>query len=362
MTSFSIGLTLCCLFEICGIFTVQGSTEAVYFTKLKNSWKPILAIVDRPVTIDCSLSSKYVNVNLYKMTKQGKEKMSPNGTTLKRRNDVFTLTISAFADAGKYYCHGERYGNVYEREIIILVIATAQDMTPQPEIFPAVAEPVEGKTLRLTCSARGRLTIIKWYKDGQLVVIGGGNVFINSTLQKDRTSVSTLSIMNVTASDSGKYRCTVTTNLDTGYRSYIEAKVNVREMILYWSTSMDSNLIVVGSKTAAVLDCSLSMSDAKVSFLRENKDGTLFELPVTEGRYEMLGKQQLVIHSVSVSDMGIYVCKTDGIKNKRTSLYITPEKDVCVLFRPSGLRRLCQVNREQFKQFISGILRQIKHV
>ncbi len=101
-------------------------------------------------------------------------------------------------------------------------------MTPRPDIFPGVAKPMKGQGVTLTCSAAGTLSILRWYKDGQRVISDGKSIIINETfLQASRVSVSKLSITSAKTSDSGTYKCAVTTKLDSGYLSYIEAKIKV---------------------------------------------------------------------------------------------------------------------------------------
>ena len=79
-----------------------------------------------PVEIDCSVDSKNVVIDLYKSTTIKREKLVPNGKTLKRKGNVFTLVIQSFRDTGKYICTAKRYGTLYEKAITIAVVGTGQ--------------------------------------------------------------------------------------------------------------------------------------------------------------------------------------------------------------------------------------------
>ncbi len=92
---------------------------------------------------------------------------------------------------------------------------------------------------------------------------------------------------------------------------------------------------MVAAQTAVVLDCSLNIPNVKVSFFRQSKKGALFQLPVKAGRYEVLGEQQLLIRSVSIDDIGMYVCKAEGVEDKKTSIFITPGKIIFIFHHKS---------------------------
>ena len=102
---------------------------------------------------------------------------------------------------------------------------------------------------------------------------------------------------------------------------------------LAWTSSLHRNVIMVAAQTAVVLDCSLNIPNVKVSFFRQSKKGALFQLPVKAGRYEVLGEQQLLIRSVSIDDIGMYVCKAEGVEDKKTSIFITPGKITFILHK-----------------------------
>ena len=105
-------------------------------------------------------------------------------------------------------------------------------MNPRPEINPTLAKPKVGESILLTCIAVGQLTVISWSKDGRKMLADNKNVFINASFEPRIRSVkSTFEIKQVNSSDTGKYRCTISTRLDRSFTSYTEAKVSVQRML-----------------------------------------------------------------------------------------------------------------------------------
>eukprot|EP00794_Sanderia_malayensis_P006813 gene6813-7582_t len=328
---------------------LSGSSEPVHFTELKSSYNAKLAIIGRPITIDCSVNNNNVKVDLFKQTQRSKVKVAVDGRIIIRKGNAFTLMISSYANSSRYFCHGKLYGTVYEKAVVIHVIATAKDLSPRPEIFPGLSKPLVGQAFSLRCTAPGHLTVIRWYKNGKQIQNGQNGFMVKSIFDDKVNSVSsTLSKKKATISNSGKYRCAATTRLEQSFMAYIEAKVAVKgNMPLTWTSNANVNLLVADSKTDAIIDCSLSRPDDSVDFYVEDKSGTLFKILKGRGRYGSLGKQKIIIHSVSTADMGVYVCKASGVKDKKILFFVTPERrDPCLLFRPSGLRRLCRVNKK----------------
>ena len=81
------------------------------------------------------------------------------------------------------------------------------------------------------------------------------------------------------------------------------------------------------SGASVVLDCSLSNSEAPVTFYRLGRLGTLFRILPLRGKFEQIGEQKLFIRNTSVDDMGLYICKSYGITNKKISLFVAPGKN-----------------------------------
>ena len=98
----------------------------MYFPKQRSSLHPILAVLDVPLSIDCTVNNKNVKVSLFKKTSTGKVKVVPDGKAVKRRGNIFTLIVSSYGDAREYYCHGEIDGNVYEETVRIIIVATSK--------------------------------------------------------------------------------------------------------------------------------------------------------------------------------------------------------------------------------------------
>ena len=84
----------------------------------------------------------------------------------------------------------------------------------------------------------------------------------------------------------------------------------------------DAKTMLVKKGSSATLDCSLSNSQSSVKFYRLGRFGRLYKIRTRSENTEFIGKQKLCIRRVSVSDSGIYVCKSVGIRRKRISLFV----------------------------------------
>ena len=111
----------------------------------------------------------------------------------------------------------------------VLYWLTAQELSPTPEIFPGLSKVYVGDKVRIDCRCKGQLSIIKWFKDGRVLKSNNNNIKINNYFDpRTRESTSTISISNVTQSDTGVYRCQATSKLQPGYFSFIDSKVELR--------------------------------------------------------------------------------------------------------------------------------------
>ena len=106
--------------------------------------------------------------------------------------------------------------------------------------------------------------------------------------------------------------------------------------------NVEDGLVLVQKYATAVLDCSMSNSEKLVTFYRLGRFGMLHKIPVYKiGKFDYIGMQKLLISNTSLDDMGIYVCKTDGISDKQISLFVSPgiERIFCCII--SVIRSLC---------------------
>ena len=97
------------------------------FTKLQRHFNLIPAVLDRPITIDCSVNSGNVKVSLYKkLTNGDKEIVKIDGKNVKRNGDKFEVVIRSYFESTDFYCHGEMYGTVYEKAVKVIIIGTSK--------------------------------------------------------------------------------------------------------------------------------------------------------------------------------------------------------------------------------------------
>ena len=86
---------------------------------------------------------------------------------------------------------------------------------------------------------------------------------------------------------------------------------------------MDDNLAIVKTGTVTILDCTLSDPNAVVTFYRPSRTGTLLPIQTGTGRFGMFSKQQLIIRDIQLKDMGLYICKSNNVRNKNIPLFVT---------------------------------------
>ena len=93
---------------------------------------------------------------------------------------------------------------------------------------------------------------------------------------------------------------------------------------MYWLTNDGKNVVVARKDASVTLDCSLSNSEAPVVFYRLGRFGLPYRVFGVSAKFEFVGKQKLFLRKASIDDMGIYLCKSNGVTSKKISLFVSP--------------------------------------
>ncbi|GAB0100344.1 muscle M-line assembly protein unc-89 [Sergentomyia squamirostris] len=165
----------------------------------------------------------------------------------------------------------------------------------------------EGSTVRLMCGARGLEPRVSWLRDGQ-------EIPQNTTkyITESRNGVFSLSIKNVTYSDSGEYSCRVENAINTIYTSskvIVNEKVHKKEPPIVLS---DKLLDFYDEKTdQLIFECHIRGSP-QVSWFRDGQ-------PLQGDRYQYsadkTGINRLMIKSPVSEDSGQYTCRIQDSNN-----------------------------------------------
>ena len=126
-------------------------------------------------------------------------------------------------------CNCKRDLNCQCTNLFFLLLPSAQELSPTPEIFPGLSKVRVGDTVKIECRCRGQLSVIKWFKDGESVVAKSEKIKIQNYFNiRTRESTSMLSVKNIDQSDAGVYRCQASSKLHPGYSSFIDSKVEIK--------------------------------------------------------------------------------------------------------------------------------------
>ncbi|XP_005999206.3 carcinoembryonic antigen-related cell adhesion molecule 1-like [Latimeria chalumnae] len=179
----------------------------------------------------------------------------------------------------------------------------------------------ENGTVVMTYGGKGTVDKILWYKDNKLLP---ASVNKRSVSDGDRIQLSsdneTLTISNVSRTDSGIYQCEASNPVSTSRSDEITLEVSFGPDTP--TIILTSNPVLVGSKVT--LNCTAASSPApKYEWLvNQTEKGT---------------EQLLVIESVSFSDAGTYTCwASNSITNLRSMKQIELQVTEASLGDPSG--------------------------
>ncbi|XP_065058123.1 contactin-5-like [Rhopilema esculentum] len=333
---------------------VKAYSEGIVFTGLEGSKSLKPVIVGKSFIIDCNVNNENVEkISLYRrMPNNVKKKVVMDGKVYKQKEkNRFELTLTSINQAGMYLCVAELYGTKYEKQVPVIVIGLLEDITPLPEVTSKFLAIEVDQQLIVSCQSKGPRTLLTWYKGGKKLTDDRRISIINSYLTSGVSSK--LTINKALRNDSGIYRCKATTSLKPGYFSFVDVKVAVKEATPV--VSKDTFQIVkVGSKV--VLDCSLPNSNAPVEFFYQTHRGYLREI---HDAFENMTveKERATSNNVTIRNMGIYICISNGVKIKKILLFVMQDpENVCGNFKSKALKYLCEQSNPDFKQFLKKLL------
>uniref|UniRef100_H3AR10 Ig-like domain-containing protein n=1 Tax=Latimeria chalumnae TaxID=7897 RepID=H3AR10_LATCH len=225
-----------------------------------------------------------------------------NNTSLNENGQSLTITKIQQNNTGNYSCQAfnsdtKRY-NTATRAVQVLEVLQNTTIS-----FNNSSPVTENGTVVMTYGGKGTVDKILWYKDNKLLP---ASVNKRSVSDGDRIQLSsdneTLTISNVSRTDSGIYQCEASNPVSTSRSDEITLEVSFGPDTP--TIILTSNPVLVGSKVT--LNCTAASSPApKYEWLvNQTEKGT---------------EQLLVIESVSFSDAGTYTCwASNSITNLRS--------------------------------------------
>ncbi|KAG7310344.1 hypothetical protein JYU34_003117 [Plutella xylostella] len=246
--------------------------------------------------------------------KDGRSILSSQGVTQDNYGKTLVIKSAGYEDQGTYTCEVSNGVGTAQTYSINLNIQAAPIFTEEPQFLNLA----EGETAEFRCQADGTPEPqIKWIYNGRPIERAPPNA-------RRQVNPDSIIITDLVKNDTGNYGCNATNSL--GY-VYKDVYINVQSIPPEVKEGPGNLTKVDGSE--AVLAC--RVFGAPRPLIKWIKDGA----EVTGGRYNITTEGDLVIRSVTYTDVGTYQCYA---KNKfgETSAFgsLTVKKRTVITDKP----------------------------
>ncbi|XP_057712682.1 obscurin [Corythoichthys intestinalis] len=277
------------------VFKLHVTEPPPAFINKESVQKEVKAMLSEKATLGCEVADSITDVKWYK---NGKLLVSSKTLHAESRGKSRQLVIDSVEkkDAGEYICEAGAEKLIFKIHVTEPLPAFANKESVQKEVKAMLSQKAT-----LSCEVSDLKTVVKWYKDGKLLVS-------SKTIRAESKGKSRqLVIDSVEKKDAGEYIC------EAGAEKLMFKLLVADGQTKSGFSNIDSiqGELIFSESERAVLSCEVFDSNTEVKWY---KDGKLLASSKTI-RAESKGKSRLLVfESVEMKDAGEYICEAGGEK------------------------------------------------